>query len=36
MGPAAPAMGQPGGGIQYLSPYQIADLVQAGYLEEIT
>lgn len=36
MGPAAPAMGQPGGGLQYLSPYQVADLVQAGYLEEIT
>lgn len=36
MGEAAPAMGQPGGGIQYLSPYQVADLVLAGYLKEIT
>ncbi|MGV9797639.1 TNT domain-containing protein [Mycobacterium sp. NPDC003449] len=33
-GPIAPAMGQPGGGIQYYFPNSIVDLVNAGYLKE--
>jgi hypothetical protein len=35
MGGIAPAMGFPGGGIQYLSPHSVEDLVLAGYLKEI-
>ena len=35
MGGIAPAMGFPGGGIQYLSPHPVEDLVLAGYLKEI-
>ncbi|GLZ30680.1 hypothetical protein Lesp02_28690 [Lentzea sp. NBRC 105346] len=35
MGEIAPAMGQPGGGIQFLSQHAVADLVLAGYLREI-
>jgi len=34
-GPIAPAMGQPGGGVQYYLPTSIVDLVNAGYLKEI-
>ncbi|PJE23929.1 MAG: hypothetical protein CK431_08700 [Mycobacterium sp.] len=34
-GPIAPAMGQPGGGVQYYFPRSIVDLVNAGYLREI-
>ena len=34
-GKIAPAMGQPGGGIQYLSPTTVADLVMTGHLKEI-
>ncbi|HEU5474959.1 MAG TPA: glycohydrolase toxin TNT-related protein [Actinophytocola sp.] len=34
-GSIAPAMGQPGGGVQYYLPTSIVDLVNAGYLKEI-
>ncbi|MFC0429495.1 TNT domain-containing protein [Kutzneria buriramensis] len=34
-GKIAPAMGQPGGGIQYLSPTTVADLILSGHLKEI-
>jgi Tuberculosis necrotizing toxin len=34
-GKIAPAMGQPGGGIQYLSPNTVADLILTGHLKEI-
>lgn len=34
-GPIAPAMGQPGGGVQYYTPRAIIDLVNAGYLREV-
>jgi hypothetical protein len=34
-GPIAPAMGQPGGGIQYYFTTSIVDLLNAGYLREI-
>lgn len=34
-GHIAPAMGQPGGGVQYYFPRSIIDLVNAGYLREI-
>jgi hypothetical protein len=34
-GPIAPAMGQPGGGIQYYFTHPIVDLVNAGYLREV-
>jgi nicrotizing toxin Mtb-like protein len=34
-GKISPAMGQPGGGIQYLSPGTVADLILAGHLKEI-
>ncbi|MDO3399725.1 TNT domain-containing protein [Mycolicibacterium neoaurum] len=34
-GPIAPAMGQPGGGLQYYFPRSIVDLVNAGYLREV-
>jgi hypothetical protein len=34
-GPIAPAMGQPGGGLQYYMPTSIVDLVNAGYLREV-
>ncbi|OLR90975.1 TNT domain-containing protein [Actinokineospora bangkokensis] len=34
-GPIAPAMGQPGGGTQYVLPHSVVDLVNAGYLREI-
>ncbi|MBN7482859.1 glycohydrolase toxin TNT-related protein [Mycobacteroides abscessus] len=34
-GRIAPAMGQPGGGIQYYFPRSIVDLVNAGYLKEV-
>lgn len=35
-GPIAPAMGQPGGGTQYYMPHSVVDLVNAGYLKEVT
>ena len=35
-GPIAPAMGQPGGGIQYYLPYPVVDLLLAGYIREVT
>ncbi|MFI9381105.1 TNT domain-containing protein [Kutzneria sp. NPDC052558] len=34
-GKIAPAMGQPGGGVQYLSPSTVADLIISGHLKEI-
>jgi hypothetical protein len=34
-GPIAPAMGQPGGGTQYVLPHSVVDLINAGYLREI-
>jgi hypothetical protein len=34
-GSIAPAMGQPGGGVQYWLPHSVVDLVNAGYLREI-
>lgn len=34
-GPIAPAMGQPGGGIQYYFTTSIVDLLNAGYLREV-
>ena len=34
-GPIAPALGQPGGGMQYYLPHAIVDLVNAGYLREV-
>ncbi|MGE2713288.1 glycohydrolase toxin TNT-related protein [Mycolicibacterium litorale] len=34
-GPIAPAMGQPGGGVQYYFTHSIVDLVNAGYLREV-
>lgn len=36
MGEIAPAMGQDGGGTQFLSPHAVAELVAAGYLREVT
>jgi hypothetical protein len=35
-GRIAPAMGQPGGGIQYYLPYSAVDLLIAGYIREVT
>jgi hypothetical protein len=35
-GPIAEAMGQPGGGIQYFMSHPVVDLVNAGYLREVT
>ena len=34
-GPIAPAMAQPGGGVQYYFPQAIVDLLNAGYLREV-
>jgi hypothetical protein len=34
-GRIAPAMGQPGGGVQYYFTHSIVDLVNAGYLREV-
>lgn len=34
-GPAAPAFGEPGGGLQYLTPRSTADLIRQGYLEPL-
>lgn len=34
-GPIAPAMAQPGGGMQHQFPHPIVDLLNAGYLREI-
>ncbi|MDX1874325.1 glycohydrolase toxin TNT-related protein [Mycolicibacterium sp. 120266] len=34
-GPIAPAMGQPGGGVQYYFTRPIVDLLNAGYLREV-